>query len=221
MSRRTASGARVAIIAGNALRWMGSMKTSSRQGSRRDVRLGSVLAAVLSLVVSGSAHAFLDTGTLLTNAASATYMGGGQGTSVTYSATAKILVANPALFLWKDVNPTYLCTTGGTVTYKICFSNGGANTAFNVVIKDRLPLNSWALAGSGSAEWYQPIAGGYATIPAGNTAWSSNGGASWATGAALAPYGTNMGGGTGFYQWVVPDMGIQKSGCIIFLISIN
>jgi hypothetical protein len=64
------------------------------------VARSAVVALALVAGAGGNALAFLETGTLLTNAASATYMGGGQGTQVTYSATAKILVANPAVFMW-------------------------------------------------------------------------------------------------------------------------
>ena len=193
----------LAAGAGDALRWMRIVKAP-------------MIALVLS-VAGGEARAFLDTGTLLTNAASATYQGGGQGTSVTYSATAKILVANPAVFLWKDVNPTYMCTTGGTVTYTICFSNGGANTAFNVTIKDRLPLNSWGLGNSGYVNWFVNTAG--VAGPATSSGWTTNGGTNWTAG--LSPYGTNLGGGTGFYEWTIANLGLNRSGCIVFLISIN
>ena len=86
-----------------------------------------VLALAVLVVWGGPARAFLETGTLLTNAASATYTGGDQGTSVTYSATAKILVANPAMFLWKAATPTVVGTSGGFATYVICFSNGGGS----------------------------------------------------------------------------------------------
>src|SRR5687767_7904104 len=88
------------------------------------LRIGSI--AALASMLGQPAFAFLDTGTLLTNSASATYSAGVQGTSVTYSATAKILVANPAVFVYKDVTPTYIAVAGGAVTYTICFSNGGA-----------------------------------------------------------------------------------------------
>ena len=117
----------------------------------------TALTAAAAWLVAGNASAFLDTGTLLTNAASATYMGGGQGTSVTYSATAKILVANPAVYLWKDVTPTYMAVAGGQVTYTICFSNGGANTAFNVTIFDHLPQNTtWT---AGYSAWWVDLTG--------------------------------------------------------------
>jgi len=174
----------------------------------------SVALAALGMLAPGGARAFLDTGTLLTNAASATYMGGGQGTSVTYSATAKILVANPAMFLQKDVNPTYLGTPGGYVTYILCFSNGGANSAFNFTITDKWPNNTTYTAAS----------------PASYTAWASGGGAnqpivSWSTAVLTGPWtagqpAVNTAAPAGFH-WVIPMMGVGYSGCITFALSVG
>ena len=134
------------------------------------MRAGVVMAALM--VVGGKACAFLETGTLLTNAASATYLGGNQGTSVTYSATAKILVANPAVFMWKkggscDPNmqagatPTYIGIAGEAVQFRVCFSNGGANTAFNVQILDRVPNDAEWISGSG---WFGKLNGSPTTF---------------------------------------------------------
>ena len=165
-------------------------------------------AAALAASVAGEACAFLDTGTLLTNAASATYMGGGQATQVTYSATAKILVANPAVFLWKDCTPTYVATSGGLVTCQICFSNGGANTAFKVTVNDRLPNNSyWQTAGYGF--W----AAGASVQQA---SWATAIGGPWTAGTPLNGQFVPL-----FLRWVVSPLGIGNSGCIQFVLSIG
>ena len=169
------------------------------------------MAAGLGLLSPRPVSAFLDTGTLLTNAASATYMGGGQGTSVTYSATAKILVANPALFMSKDVNPTFVGTAGGLVTYLLCFSNGGANSAFNFTITDKWPNNTYWTNYAYSA-WYT---GGALTT---GTASVSLLAGPWG---ALPPTGQGQ-PGTGYWlRWAVPMMGVGYSGCITFVLSIG
>ncbi len=180
----------------------------------------TALAAAAAWLVAGNASAFLDTGTLLTNAASATYMGGGQGTSVTYSATAKILVANPAVYLWKDVTPTYMAVAGGAnVTYTICFSNGGANTAFNVTIFDHLPQNTvWQTAGYSA--WYVDLTNTgrdfSGTPPNGAAAFSAGAPPPWG---ALPADGTAV--AAGYLQWVVPSLGLGKSGCIVFVVKLQ
>lgn len=171
-----------------------------------------VLALAVLVVWGGPARAFLETGTLLTNAATATYMGGNQGTSVTYSATAKILVANPAMFLWKGVTPTVAGTSGGFVTYVICFSNGGANTAWNVTITDRMPNNTF----------WQAV----------NSAWVSNSTLTtthnlsdppvnpWAANEPpLNTYSDDI--NPVFLRWVAGSVGVGRSGCITFTLSVG
>ena len=166
---------------------------------------GAVLLGAL-VSAGGGAWAFLDTGTLLTNAASAKYEAAGVAQSISYSATGKILVANPAIFLWKDNSPTCVtASAGGTIQFIICFSNGGANTGFNITIKDRLPPSTvfW------SADWMWSTD----TAP---IASYSGGGSGWTVG--------NPPGGQGqplYLQWVVQTLGIGKSGCIAFTISIG
>jgi len=180
------------------------------------VKRAAALCVFAAMVAAQNAGAFLDTGTLLTNAASATYTGGSQGTSVTYSATAKILVANPAMFLWKDVNPTYVAVAGGIVTYVLCFSNGGANSAFNFTITDKWPNNtSWAFVGNSSpyGAW---ATGGQAMN--GTTASSLAGPWNPITGAAPIAPGTNA---PMWIRWVVPMMGVGYSGCVTFALSIS
>ncbi len=149
------------------------------------------------------------------NAASATYTGGGQGTSVTYSATAKILVANPQVFLWKQVAPTVVGSAGGLVTYTLCFSNGGANTAFNVTIVDRWPNNAYWV--DCTAVNYSAWVGGGATITG---TWTTA--VPGVNASALCPPSGYAGPATGmFFEWVVSPMGIGYSGCITFTLSLG
>ena len=185
-----------------------------------------LIALLLVAGASRNAHAFLDTGTLLTNAASATYTGRSQGTSVTYSATAKILVANPAMFLWKKANgvdKTYVPTAGGIVTYSICFSNGGANTAFNFTITDRWPNNTyWAFAGSSDPSYgawvggAQAITASYTTVSLVAGPWQPVTAANPPAGSAAPPTGTAT-----WIRWVIPMMGVGYSGCVTFALSVG
>jgi uncharacterized repeat protein (TIGR01451 family) len=182
-----------------------------RKGMQSRLGLAAALAVgVMALLSSGVSWAFLDTGTLLTNAASATYMAGSQGTSVTYSATAKILIANPAVYVWKDGSPTYVATAGGLVRFTICFSNGGANSAFNMLIYDHLPPNT-AVYGNCSAADYQ----GYAV---GTTLTMQYGGSingPWTTG--CPPVTTT----SPWLRWQVGMLGIGTTGCISFNATIS
>jgi uncharacterized repeat protein (TIGR01451 family) len=165
----------------------------------------------------GGAFAFLDTGTLLTNSASAAYEAPpGQASSVSYSATAKILVANPSVFLWKDVTPTQvLASVGGLVQFTICFSNGGANTAFNLTINDKLPNNTYWW--NSHSSWFTNLSGAVDTTTV--VPW-------WSTSSATGPWnppGTlNIGQGQPLWiQWTVPNMGVGMSGCIQFTASVG
>ena len=179
----------------------------------RTEKIFHVLLALAILVVwGGSARAFLETGTLLTNAASATYTGGNQGTSVTYSATAKILIANPAMFLWKAATPTVVGTSGGLTTYVICFSNGGANTAWNVTITDRLPNNTfWDAINSSWVSGSTLTTTHNLSDPPVNP-WVAN----------EPPAGQGSTNTTPvFLRWVAGSVGVGRSGCITFTLSVG
>ena len=189
----------------------GRMRYARRMTGFR--RAGAV-AALLGLA-SQEAFAFLQTGTLLTNSASATYSAGSQGTSVTYSATAKILIANPDVYLWKDVNPTYVsASAGGVVTFLICFSNGGANTAFNVTVTDKLPLNTYwgtAACGGGPGYFNGTTYAKTGSIPDGNIsfAWATALGGPWAAG---CPSTQPAGGSSAYFlRWTVSRIDIGRS----------
>jgi len=168
---------------------------------------------MLAMVAGGRAWGFLDTGTLLTNAASATYMAGSQGTSVTYSATAKILIANPAIYVWKDCTPTYVATTGGIVRFTICFSNGGANSAFNMLIFDHLPPNVYI--GSCLAADYMGYAMG--TTLQGMSGPTITGPWTPFTPPGTCPVSTN----SPWLRWQVGMMGIGTTGCISFNATVS
>lgn len=199
------------------------MVENSRNGQVGRV---AIVAATLVVLGAGPAAAFLETGTLLTNAASATYLGGNQGTSVTYSATAKILVANPAVNVWKEDSPTYVQTTGGLVTFQICFSNGGANTAFNLHVFDRLPNNAFWLPATYSG-WYgnlsgQPTAldfyycaGPACTMTSGGWTQDLDGPDEWTWDDGTSPV---------YLRWMTGSdqgLGVGASGCIAFTLSIG
>lgn len=178
-------------------------------------------ALAAALVGAGEARAWLETGTLLTNTASATFAyRSGAGGSITYSATMKVLMANPAVLLYKKSTPTVITTVGGRVTYMLAFSNGGANTAFNVTINDTMPI--------GSSAWWQGytpsgggcgaegvgfwVGGGAIMIPT----FSQNGGASWTNG--TPPIGQQ---GPVMLRWVVPMLGVGVSGVINYVVSLG
>jgi len=193
-------------------------------------RLFFMRAVVIAAAVmcAGKAAAFLETGTLLTNAASATYLGGNQGTSVTYSATAKILVANPAVNIWKEDSPTYVQTVGGLVTFQICFSNGGANTAFNLHVFDRLPNNAFWMPTSYSG-WYGNLSG----IPTElNFYWCTNAACTFESSGFWSgndPDGPDLwtwddGTAPVLLRWMTgpaQGLGVGASGCISFTLSIG
>ena len=187
------------------------------------MRCNKLMVAAAVLLAAGEAGAFLDTGTLLTNSASATYAAGTPGnyqqSSISYSATAKILVANPAVFLWKDIDgPTCVtASAGGTIAFSICFSNGGANSAFNITVKDKLPNNTYWLSASYTSWWIglNGVAG--APLSAFYSTGSSNG--PW-FGPMGAPQNMCPAATCSFLQWVIPALGVGMSGCVQFTVSL-
>ncbi|MEK7474010.1 MAG: hypothetical protein AAB152_00110 [Candidatus Coatesbacteria bacterium] len=172
-------------------------------------RYATMILLATALLAAGGAYAWLETGTLLTNAASATYQNYGGQSTVTYSATMRVVVMNPYLFVWKDCTPTYVTTIGGYVTYTLSFSNGGANSAFNVTLNDIMP--------NGSGVWWI----GYA----GHGAWSGTGvpAPSWsANGTTWAP-GTPGFGQQGplSLRWIVPSLPAGASGIVTYVVSLG
>ena len=158
---------------------------------------------------------------------SATMLTGGAGASVTYSATAKVLLLNPLVHIWKENAPTCVQTVGGMVTYRICFSNAGSNSAFNLQVLDRLASNSFWIPWTYSG-WYVNLTG----VPvapdfyhcAGAACTSSSG--PWTGPDPDGPPAWTWDDGTTpvYLRWVTgpaDGLGIGRSGCITFTVSIG
>ncbi len=194
---------------------------------KRGARTWFALLAAALLASGQNAWAFLETGTLLTNSASATYKAGNQATSVSYSATAKILVANPKVFLWKGSSPTFVGVTGGNVTFTLCFSNGGANSAFSVIITDRMPpgvqfvsptCNPMEDPEDGGDDY-----GAYQVVgPAPAISYSStNENGPYTLGCPTpVPWGSTWPAQGYFLQWTIDQLDIKESGCIWYTVTI-
>ncbi len=110
--------------------------------SRPGLPRGLVLAALL--FAPQAAKSMAVDGTLMYNAVSATYHGvSGIGApySVTYNATAQIVVSCPVISLRKYSNIT-VQNVGGAVTFFLCALNDSSQaSAFNVTLRDRMPAN--------------------------------------------------------------------------------
>jgi len=142
--------------------------TTERAGSRgrtaRALACAGVTAAVLLSPAKGWTMAA--DGALITNIVSATYHGAGGYPSsgnpyapkytMSYLATATVLVSCPVVSITKRANTT-VQAVAGTVTFEICAVNSSMNaSAWNLVITDKLMDNmayapvwsSWAPAGT-------------------------------------------------------------------------
>lgn len=175
------------------------------------------LLAFAAALSAGRAGAFLETGTLLTNSASATYRAGTEGTSLSYSATAKILIANPAMFVYKKAYPTAVGVVGGYVTFTISFSNGGANSAFNVTIWDRVPPGPVSFSSCSSTAYNAYVTGGgvitkfqYSLTgdPVDDLSWYD-----------VCPAGPAL--GAQFFRWKISYVGIGSSGAVSMVMTIT
>lgn len=158
---------------------------------------------------------------------SATMTTGSQPASVTYSATARVLLVNPLVHIWKENAPTYVMAMGGLVTFLISFSNAGSNSAFNVNILDRLPNNSFWLPASYSG-WYRDLGGAATPLTfhyCAGAGCTANSGPWVGPDPDGPPAGTWDNGTTPVYlRWVTGQgqgLGPGTSGCIMFTLSIG
>ena len=151
--------------------------------------------------------------------ASATMIQAGVGASVTYSATASVIVTNPGVLIRKSVSPSFLDVAGGNATYTIAFSNGGSNTAYSVTIFDHFPLNAvWQTAGYSA--WYVDGTGFgrdfSGSPPSGSAGYSLVAPPPWTAGTPA----NGMNVSSAYMQWVVPSLAIGRSGMITFVFQV-
>ena len=94
------------------------------------------------LLLAGRVQATTADGALITNVATATFAAQYPGTfTISYGATATVLVANPCINLVKTVTPS-VQAAGGTLTFRLWVVNCSPYaSAFNVSIIDKLPDN--------------------------------------------------------------------------------
>jgi len=144
------------------------------------------VAILIALMAAGRSMASTSDGTLITNLATASYWSAdGMKYQPTYGATATVIVANPAIQLYKTSTPSMQCS-GGTVTFCIWAVNTSAMaSSFNIIVEDWLPIDnvfanglafiigsrtnwnpqaatitpgfSWYVAGPGWRTWYTPV----------------------------------------------------------------
>jgi len=172
------------------------------------------MAGVLALVfvlAPGSARALTADGAMMTNIAMATYSGlGGWGTkyTVSYTASAPVLICNPVVWYSKIATPSMAAPTA-TVTFTVCAANNSITTsALNVQITDQIPgnmaftglVNSWS-----SPTWVPltPFNGASVNGP-------------WAAGYPA------VGAQNSFLRWTFGASGIGpgKSGCVTYTASV-
>jgi uncharacterized repeat protein (TIGR01451 family) len=127
--------------------------------------------------LSQGAKAATADGTLITNLATATFSTAtGAQVTVSYTATATVLVQNPCVSLLKVPDVT-VQAAGGTVTYTLWVVNcSPIMSAFNITVTDKLPDNvsydaargNWN-GGSGgtwtSSDSPSGLAGSYVAVP--------------------------------------------------------
>jgi uncharacterized repeat protein (TIGR01451 family) len=148
-------------------------------------------------------------GALITNNVSATY-GGSGGISIKYTvsylATANVLVSCPVVSLAKVAIPT-VQSAAGVVTFQIWVANTSMQaSAFNVVISDKLPDNVTFLGPV--TTWWNGVA------PATSASSSSNG-TVWAASAPLAGQGA-----TYYLRWTLNQLAPGRSGFIQYTVTV-
>ena len=179
---------------------------SGRPAPWRRVLLAGLLGAVTMPRLSFGMAA---DGMLITNNVSATY-GGSGGLSIKYTvsylATANVLISCPVVSLAKVAMPT-VQSAAGVVTFQIWVANTSMQaSAFNVVISDKLPDNVTFLGPV--TTWWNGVAP--ATSPA-----SSSNGTAWAGSAPLAGQA-----GTYYLRWTLNQLAPGRSGFIQYTVTV-
>ena len=172
----------------------------------------TVLAVAFALVVTAVprlGHAMAADGALITNNVTATY-GGSGGISikytVSYMATANVLISCPVVSLAKVAIPT-VQSAAGVVTFQIWVANTSMQaSAFNVVISDKLPDNVTFLGPV--TTWWN------GTAPATTTSSSSNG-TTWPSSAPLAGQG-----GPYYLRWTLNQLAPGRSGFFQYTVTV-
>jgi len=151
-------------------------------------------------------------GAMITNYAAATgYWGVASADyakryTVSYNATAGVLISCPVIGVTKLVTPTMLAASQ-TATYTVCVVNNALNaTAWNLVVSDKLPDNMG---------WVNPSLVSWAPV---GTTWKleqSQVGVVWLVGeppnASTSPW---------FLRWTVDKLGPNRSACVTFRMTV-
>ncbi len=173
-----------------------------------------------AILMSRNAFAMTADGAMITNYAAATGYWGMAGLAytsrynVSYNATAGVVVSCPVVYVTKIVSPTTLAVAQ-TATYTVCVVNTALQaTAWNVVVQDRLPDNM-AYVGASLTSWVLGT-----PPPTWTASWSTNGGASWTTGAE-PPAGANNTTAPYSLRWVLNYLGPNRSGCVSFRATVQ
>ena len=151
-------------------------------------------------------------GAMITNYAAATGYWGVAGPAftsrytVSYNATAGVLVSCPAIGMTKIVTPTMLAASQ-TATYTVCIINNSLQaSAFNLIVNDKMPDNmAWV---TGLTNW-APVGSPWTPV------YSSNG-TTW--GVAEPPAGQAS---PWFLQWRISPLGPNKSACVTFRMTVQ
>lgn len=190
---------------------MTKKRGTTERGAKRSglavLRVFSCAVAVSCAAQRGAA--MTADGALITNVVTATYhsVSGtaqtGPNYTMSYLATATVLVSCPVIWVQKLANPTS-AVPGGTVTFQVCIVNSSLQaSAFNLAVTDQMPDNM-AYLNPSYASW----------APAGDTVFDSNSATTttWSNGQPLngqgAPY---------YLRWVLDKLAPQKSACVTFM----
>lgn len=181
-------------------------------GLRRGFLSFVLVAAGCLIAAPRLVHAMAADGALITNNVTATYGGSGGITikyTVSYMATANVLISCPVVSLAKVAIPT-VQSAGSVVTFQVWVANTSLQaSAFNVVISDRLPDNvTWL--GPQTVWW-----SGVLPAPGLTSAESTNGVAAYVTGTPPAGQGSPY-----YLRWTIDRLGPGRSGFIQYLATV-
>ncbi len=195
---------------------MSGIMTNTRVKKAGRRRVSGALAALLMLS-SGGAQASTAVGTILTNIVSATMWDGplsGNNYEVSYNSTAYVTVIPPARFeFMKRVNLT-MASSGATVVFSICVSNGANTSVWNLTLTDRIP-NYMAFV-SAPTNWGYPNYN--LSTPAPVSVTLSNGANPVPGMVAGAPAAGQT--GPWYLRWTFGYVGPGKSACVTYAASI-
>lgn len=197
------------------------MKAVSRHAAARRLGMAGLIVAVLAGFAGTRAFAMTAAGSIVTNVVTATMTSGFPdfvAYTVSYNATAQVVVASAPVVKLAKYASTPLCAAGCTVTFQVCIENQQVDTAWAVTVTDILPGNTTLV------QMYTAVGAGlnYDTSSSGQFSAALGGLNASLSSSMAGPWSAPGGAGQGapyYLRWVF-GVGSARSACVSYSVRI-